>query len=367
MRCAIDVLTATLCATPVLILVACAWWFFHERTPEPDLTQRALAHIYQQMEKVEKCIPRKDIEKAFEQLKDHPVILVRITKGKVKLTAHNPALKHITYYIVLEETLKKYAHHLKDNLFIWVIADSSESIFLPSELRHVPLLVFALDGKATYHFTPLMNVDSFTLKKWPRLFESINRNIVPPEKQEPVLFWRGKSSDILNETNTPRTKLVELSEQFPQKINARFTKVFSKDAKENNALRKKYKECSPVGEVDHIKFRYQIVLDGVTATFPGFIWRLGSGCVTLKQESSHRQWFYDWLEPYKHYVPVKSDLSDLMQYLDLMPDDREIAANARALVEAELTPAKVLGYFVGLLNILSDRVTAVSVDKPCIS
>lgn len=357
MRCAIDVLAATLCATPVLVLAACAWWFFHERTPEPELTQRAIAHIAQQLEKIQKNIPRADVEKAYQHLKGQPIMLVRIIKGKVKISVHDTSLKHITYYIALEETLKKYVHHLKDNTFIWVIADTATSISLPPELRHVPLLVFAIDSKQTYQFIPLLNVDSFTLKKWPRLFESISRNIVPPDMQERTLFWRGKSSDILHGgKTTPRSLLVQWSEENPKKINARFTKVFSKDERSNGDLRQKYKECSFVGEVDHLKFRYQIVMDGVTATFPGFLWRLASGCITLKQDSSHRQWFYDWLEPYKHYVPIKADLSDLVRYLDVMPDDQAIANHARELVEAELTPAKVLGYFVGLLNALSEHI-----------
>lgn len=357
MRCAIDVLAAILCALPVLVLAACAWWFFHERTPEPLLTARAAAHIAQQMEKVASRISRADVEKAFESLKKQPVMLVRINKGKVKLMVHDASLKHITYYMALEETLRKYAHHLKDNLCIWVIADDEGVISLPPELRHVPLFVFSVNSQHDYKFTPLLNVDAFTLKKWPRLFDSISRNIVPHDKQVPVLFWRGKSSDILHGADkTPRGQLVEWSERFPNKINARFTKVFSKDEKANSELRQKYKECSFVGEVDHQKYRYQIVIDGVTATFPGFLWRLGSGCVTLKQESPHRQWFYDWVEPGKHYVSIKSDLSNVLEYLSTTPDGRTIADQARALVEAELTPAKVLGYFVGILNTLSERV-----------
>lgn len=366
MRCAIDVLAATLCATPVLVLIACAWWFFHERTPEPELTQLAITHINQQLERIRPCIPQADVEKAFEYLKKDPVMMVRIKKGKVKIVVHDPSLKHITYYMALEETLKKYSHHLKDNTFIWVIADTATSISLPSELRHVPLLLFSLDSKTTYNFIPLLNVDSFTLKKWPRLYESIRRNIVPYEKQELVLFWRGKSSDIFEDSDkTPRSLLVDWSMEHPKIINARFTKVFSKNEKENERLKKKYKECSSVGEVDHLRYRYQIVLDGVTATFPGFLWRLRSGCVPLKQDSSHRQWFYDWLEPHVHYIPIKSDLSDLMQYLDSHPDGHAVITNATNLVEAELTPSKVLGYFVGMLNALSEHVQPACPDHSC--
>lgn len=365
MRYAIDILIATLCATPIFVLVACTWWFFHEQTPEPETTQRAMIHIEQQMKTVRPFILRSDIEKAYDYLHDHPVMLVRIKNNTVKIKIHTQSLKHITYYIALEENLKKYAKHLKDNLFLWVIADEATSIQLPPELKHVPIFVFALDKKATYTFTPLLNVDSFTLKKWPRLFDSISRNIVPYAKQEPVLFWRGKSSDITygDSDESPRSFIVNLSNKNPKLINARFTKVFSKDPAANEKLRERYKECSNVGEIDHLRYRYQIVLDGVTATFPGFLWRLASGCTTLKQDSSHHQWFYDWLEPYKHYIPIKSDLSDLMNYLDKAPNDHDVAKNARELIEAELTPAKVLGYFTTILNKLSERVKETAPDQ----
>lgn len=357
MRCVIDILAAALCAIPLLILAACAWWFFHERTPEPELTARAAVHISQQMEQVAPVLTHSDIKKAYEILNGQPVVLVAVKKGKVTLSVHDADLKHAPYYMALEEVLNKYGKHLKDNLCLWVINDQAQSIVLPPELRHVPLFVFAIDTHAMYQFLPLLNVDAFTLRKWPRLYDSINRNIVSIDKQLPVLFWRGKASDIRNSSEiTPRSHLVEWSEQYPEKINARFTKIYAKDESLNKDLHQKYKECSVVGEVDHLKYRYQMVMDGVTATFPGFLWRLASGCVTLKQDSPHRQWFYEWVEPHKHYVPIQSDLSDILDYLNEMPDDHLVAHQARELVQAELTPAKVLGYFVGILNQFSEHV-----------
>lgn len=363
MRCATDVIAAALCATPVLILAACAWWFFHERSPEPELSLRAAQHIEQQMRNVSPKILSSDIEEVFEYLKDHPVLLVKVSNGVCEVKAHHSNLKRITYGLSLEATFKKYIEHLKDGMCIWVIADDVSTVHLPEHLKHVPLFVFSINEATTYGFTPLLNVDAFTLKKWPRLYASIKRNIIPWKKQEKMLFWRGKSSDLLEQGTlaSPRSYIVGLSYEHPDLINARFTKVFSKDSSTAPVLREKFKECSIVGEIDHLVYRYQVVIDGVTATFPGFLWRLASGCVVLKQNSTHKQWFYDWLVPYKHYLPLKSDLSDIMGVLQNSSEDfqsqlKQMVADSAKLVEEELTPAKVFGYFIGMVNALHKRV-----------
>ena len=45
----------------------------------------------------------------------------------------------------------------------------------------------------------------------------------------------------------------------------------------------------------------------------GFLWKLLSGCCVLKVESDHIQWYYHLLKPMIHYIPVKNDLSDLIE------------------------------------------------------
>jgi hypothetical protein len=61
-------------------------------------------------------------------------------------------------------------------------------------------------------------------------------------------------------------------------------------------------------------FKYLLYLDGNHVA-----WRrpqeiMNSNSVLLMQESASRiDIFYNLLVPYKHYVPVKNDLSDLLQ------------------------------------------------------
>jgi len=54
-------------------------------------------------------------------------------------------------------------------------------------------------------------------------------------------------------------------------------------------------------------------VDGNTNAWSACWWKLRSNSVTLKVQSPLRQWYYHKLVPWEHYVPVRSDLSDVDQ------------------------------------------------------
>ncbi len=68
--------------------------------------------------------------------------------------------------------------------------------------------------------------------------------------------------------------------------------------------------------------------------------RLLLGCCILKIQSQHgfRQWYYDRLKPWRHYVPVREDMSDLIEKIDWCryhdADCAEIASAGQALARA---------------------------------
>jgi hypothetical protein len=62
---------------------------------------------------------------------------------------------------------------------------------------------------------------------------------------------------------------------------------------------------------EQIKYKYVLDIDGNSSTWDATAWKLNSGSVLLKTDSAWRQWFYDELLPWTHYVPIKDDFSDI--------------------------------------------------------
>ena len=70
-----------------------------------------------------------------------------------------------------------------------------------------------------------------------------------------------------------------------------------------------------IPETSWIGRRFAVDIDGNANAFSNFYTRLLFGCCVLKVTSprGYRQWYYENLVPGTHFVPVRSDLSDLLE------------------------------------------------------
>ena len=97
---------------------------------------------------------------------------------------------------------------------------------------------------------------------------------------------------------------------------------------------------------DQIKYKYILDIDGWTNTWDGTVWKLYSGSVLLKTNSIWKQWYYDDLKPYVHYVPVNNDFSNLneqIKWCQINQDKcKQIIYNARNFVLENLNFEKVI-------------------------
>ncbi|WP_249060801.1 glycosyl transferase family 90 [Roseinatronobacter domitianus] len=88
-------------------------------------------------------------------------------------------------------------------------------------------------------------------------------------------------------------------------------------------------------------WKFAIDVDGFSNTWDNLFHRLLMGCCVLKVESQmgFRQWYYDELKPWTHFVPVAADLSDLQEKLDwCLTNDAQcqaIAAAGQQVVQAQ--------------------------------
>ena len=74
-------------------------------------------------------------------------------------------------------------------------------------------------------------------------------------------------------------------------------------------------------------------VDGNVNSWSGLWWKLRSNSVTIKVESSNKQWYYGDLKPWVHYVPVANNMSDLKLAVDFVLDpsnDKALKSIAQA-------------------------------------
>lgn len=79
------------------------------------------------------------------------------------------------------------------------------------------------------------------------------------------------------------------------------------------------------------QYKYQINIDGTVAAYR-LPYLLAGNSVVLKQDSIYYEHFYNELQPWKHYIPFKSDLSDLLEKLQWAKDhDEEVKYTLRSM------------------------------------
>lgn len=254
------------------------------------------------------------------------------------------------------------------------------------EINNIPIFTYAVDSESENIDNCILVPDIYTvassrsseyLKGWKKISQNVKAasQKTPWQKKEKKAFWIGSLTDNWNNTlmwfgrnalswnrslsgRSHRETLVEVIAPENEKIEAYF--ATSKTAPDWPSEKSQHKFVS---QSDQIAYKYLINMDGATATYPGFLWRLYSNSVVLKQDSTHVQWFYPLFKPYEHYVPVKRDLSDLPQQIAWLEANdqkaKEIAENATRQVEKYVTPELVDAYFVYLIREYAKKVKVV--------
>ncbi|TRY61729.1 hypothetical protein TCAL_11141 [Tigriopus californicus] len=109
---------------------------------------------------------------------------------------------------------------------------------------------------------------------------------------------------------------------------------------------------------DFFKYKYQISLDGTVAAYR-LPYLLAGGSLIFKQDSDYMEHFYSSLKPWIHYVPIRADLSDLVDKIHWAKNHDEeahnIAVNGRRFAQEHLLPQHVLCYHGSLFQEVARR------------
>ena len=116
------------------------------------------------------------------------------------------------------------------------------------------------------------------------------------------------------------------------------------------------KKLSPrLNHEEQLQFKYHINVDGhVSANRLSHL--LYIDCVVLHVASNYgwKVWFFDLLIPYKHYIPIKNDLSDLKNQIEWCKNNddkcKAISKNASKFYKKYLTKKGIIKYFKKLLS-----------------
>ncbi|XP_044932640.1 protein O-glucosyltransferase 3-like [Mustela putorius furo] len=155
-------------------------------------------------------------------------------------------------------------------------------------------------------------------------------------------FFRGRDS------REDRLQLVRLSKENPELLDAGITGYFFFQEKE-----KELGKAKLTGFFDFFKYKYQVNVDGTVAAYRYPYLMLGDSLV-LKQDSTYYEHFYMALTPWKHYVPIKRNLSDLLEKVKWAKENdgeaRKIAKEGQLAARELLQPRRLFCYYYGVLQ-----------------
>jgi len=170
-------------------------------------------------------------------------------------------------------------------------------------------------------------------------------------------LWRGNSTGSywgkeLWDTKG-RARLIFLTKERPDLIDAGLTGSYFMDKEVDRYLHQMEAFKDFIWPQDQITHKYLLTLDGNTFA-SSFRWQLQSNCAIFKQESPYIEWYYGALRPYEHYIPIASDLSDLVEKLTWAKENdeaaRAIAESGRAFYLNHLTREDIAVYIYLLLK-----------------
>jgi len=102
------------------------------------------------------------------------------------------------------------------------------------------------------------------------------------------------------------------------------------------------------------QYKYQVNIDGTVAAYR-FPYLLAGDSLVFKQNSKYYEYFYNEVEPWKHYVPFKSDLSDLVEKIQWAKKNdakaQIIARTGQKFAQENLMPQDVFCYHAVLFKV----------------
>lgn len=175
------------------------------------------------------------------------------------------------------------------------------------------------------------------------LLNDIDSNRIDFNNKKNLLTWRG------NIQNGYKTNFFN-----PENKNDLNQRMYFKHLYDNKLLKNVEYEDNSLTIPEMMQYKYILDMDGWSNTWDATVWKLYSGSVLLKTDSVFKQWYYDELKEWIHYIPVENDLSDLNQKIEWCIHNNEqcieITNNAKQFVLEKLNWEKAKQYTIDSFN-----------------
>lgn len=139
--------------------------------------------------------------------------------------------------------------------------------------------------------------------------------------------WRGANTGMTlkNWKTSPRAQLVMLCNIRPDLCDAGITEYLNGSKEQIEEMKDALGTANTLSRYEQERFKYAIVSDGNSAPSSRMRNHLESTSLIMKQTSKFKEFFYDSLIPYVHFIPLKSDFRDLAQKLSWIKENDELA------------------------------------------
>jgi len=175
------------------------------------------------------------------------------------------------------------------------------------------------------------------------LKSSFRTTIVPFRARRPIALWRGTTTGDrgrLGVLDLPRIQLCLLGKRLENRAILDFGLTGAVQLQSDAELEQLkemdlFSDFIPPERLS--EWMFHVDIDGNTNSWPGLFQKLLSGGLVFKVASpgGWRQWYYDRLQEYVHFIPVASDLSDLVSkvkfYLYNLAEAERIATASQDL------------------------------------
>ncbi len=171
------------------------------------------------------------------------------------------------------------------------------------------------------------------------------------EQRRKIAFWRGSTTGGEIDCDTwqkmDRVLLCRIATAYPTIFDVGLAGIVQVNEADAAAIRVSGLVRDFVPETLFSRYRYQLDIDGNTNSWPGLFQKLLTGCPVLKVASryGYRQWYYDRLVAWENFVPVATDMSDLVEKVTwLIQHDAEaqrIGAAGRKLALSMSVPKEL--------------------------